>query len=332
MANILVTGGLGFMGSSFVRYALEKWPEDRIIILDALTYAGRRENIAGIEDKVDLVIDDLKNWTIMSKLVSKADVVFHFAAQTHIDRSIVDPVPFVESNIIGTFNLLEVSRRSNIEKFVYVSSSEIYGTAVRIPMEEDHPLNPQSPYAATKLSGDRMCYAYHMTYGLPVTIIRAFNNYGPRQFPEKLIPYFTIRALHNLRLPVYGDGKYSRDYLYVFDFCEALARTREARCNGEAINVSTGRDIDVISIARMILKHLGKSEELISHVADRPGHVRRLVGDRKKAKQLLDWEPKTKFEDGIAKTIDWYEDNSWWWKPLSRNISELQEHKSRSTG
>jgi len=310
----LVTGGLGFMGSNFVHHLVSKGEE--VTILDALTYAGRRENVKGIEGEVDLVIGDLRDQRAVEEVVARCDYVCHFGAETHIDRSIADPRPFVETNVMGTFNLLEAARRHGVEKFVLISSSEIYGTALRAPMDEEHPLNPQSPYAATKAAADRMCSAYHETYGAPVMVVRAFNNYGPRQFPEKLIPFFTLRALHDLPLPVYGDGKYSRDYLYVEDFCRGVEGARSARAEGEAINLATGRDLMVVDIARMILERLGKPLSLITHVEDRPGHVRRLIGSNKKAEALLGWRPSTAFEEGLPKTIDWYLGNEWWWRPL----------------
>ncbi len=317
----LVTGGLGFMGSNFLHHLVSKGEE--VTVLDSLTYAGRRENIKGIEDKIDLVIGDLRDPDVVDKVVDKCNFICHFGAETHIDRSIADPKPFVETNVVGTFNLLEASRRRGVEKFVLISSSEIYGTAMRVPMDEEHPLNPQSPYAATKAAADRLCFAYHQTYGMPIIVVRAFNNYGPRQFPEKLIPFFTLRGLHDLPLPVYGDGKYSRDYLHVEDFCDGVERARFARADGEAINLATGRDLMVIDIARMILDRLGKPLSLISHVQDRPGHVRRLIGSYERARKLLGWKPATSFEEGLPRTVDWYLSNEWWWTPLRSQFSKV---------
>ncbi len=319
----LVTGGLGFMGSNFVHHLVSKGEE--VKVLDSLTYAGRRENIRGIEGKVELVIGDLRDSKAVDRVVDNCDFVCHFGAETHIDRSIADPKPFVETNVVGTFNLLEASRRRGVQKFVLISSSEIYGTAVRAPMDEEHPLNPQSPYAATKVAADRLCFAYHETYEMPIVVVRAFNNYGPRQFPEKLIPFFTLRGLHDLPLPVYGDGRYSRDYLYVEDFCKGVDMARFAKADGEAINLATGRDLMVIDIAKMILGRLKKPLDLIAHVKDRPGHVRRLIGSYDKAERLLGWRPATPFEEGLPGTVDWYLSNEWWWRPLQDQFAKPLE-------
>lgn len=317
MVKILVTGGLGFMGSNFVRYLVENRPKDEVVVYDSLSYSGRLENLKDIRAKLVTLIRDLRNKDDVHKSVKGVDVIYHFAAETHIDRSIADPAPFIESNITGTFNLLEAARKHDTEKFIFISSSEVYGTALKVPMDEDHPTNPRSPYAATKIAGDRLCFAYYETYGMPITILRPFNNYGPRQFPEKLIPFFALRALHDQSLPVYGDGQYSRDYTYVFDFCEATEKAEKIEAYGEVINVATGKDVKVIDIAHMILDYLDKPKSLIEHVEDRPGHVRRLIGSKEKAKRLLGWAPKTSFEDGLKKTIEWYLQNDWWWHPLS---------------
>jgi len=310
---------MGFMGSNFVHHLVAKGEE--VTVLDSLTYAGRRENIKGIEEKVELVIGDLRDPEAVERAVEDCDFICHFGAETHIDRSIREPRPFLEANVMGTFNLLEAARRRGVERFVMISSSEIYGTALRVPMDEDHPLRPQSPYAATKLAAERMCFAWHETYGMPTVIVRAFNNYGPRQFPEKLIPFFTLRALHDLPLPVYGDGRYSRDYLYVGDFCAGVDRARSAEADGEALNLATGRDLMVVDIARMILERLGKPLSLITHVSDRPGHVRRLIGGYERARRLLGWEPTVAFEEGLPRTVKWYQENEWWWRPLREQFS-----------
>lgn len=316
----LVTGGLGFMGSNFVRYLI-KDSEEEVVIFDALTYAGRLENIQDIRNRLDVRIQNLRDYDRVAEAVKGCDYICHFGAETHIDRSIKEPKPFIEANVEGTFNLLEAARKFDVEKFVLISSSEIYGTAKKVPMDEEHPINPQSPYAATKAAADRLCYAYNQTYDLPTFIIRAFNNYGPRQFPEKLIPFFTLRALHDMRLPVYGDGKYSRDYVYVVDFCEGVSDARKHGPAGEVVNFATGRDIEVVEIAKRILQHLRKPESLIVHVEDRPGHVRRLVGTYEKARKLMRWEPKTSFETGLGETIDWYLHNEWWWTSLKEQFA-----------
>ena len=313
--KILVTGGLGFIGSNFVRYLVDRG-EDDVVIFDALTYAGRLDNIRGIEDKVEVLIKDIRDFHAISSAAKDADMVYHFAAESHVDRSIADPRPFMETDFIGAYNVLEAVRQEEVDKLIYISTSEVYGTALREPMDEDHPINPQSPYAAPKAGADRMCYAYYCTYGLPVIILRPFNNYGPRQFPEKLIPHFITRAYYDKPLPVYGDGLYSRDWLYVKDNCEAIYKAQESNAYGEAINLGTGEDTNVITIARLILRYMNKPEELIIHVEDRPGHVRRHISSTEKAEKLLGWRARTKFTEGLRKTVDWYLANKWWWEPL----------------
>ncbi|MFQ6085287.1 MAG: dTDP-glucose 4,6-dehydratase [Candidatus Bathyarchaeia archaeon] len=323
MSRLLVTGGLGFMGSDFVWYLVENHPGDEVVVFDALSYSGRRENLEGIGGKVTTLVRDLRDRKAIDEALEGVDAVFHFGAETHINRSIADPKPFIESNVVGTFNLLEAARKMDTERLIFISSSEVYGTAMTVPMDESHPLNCQSPYAATKVAGDRLCFSYYQTYGMPILILRPFNNFGPRQFPEKLIPFFILRALHDQFLPVYGDGQYSRDYTYVFDFCEAVDRAGKVDKKGEVINVATGKDEKVIDIAHMILDHIGKPSDLIRHVEDRPGHVRRLVGSYEKAKRILGWEPATPFEEGLKKTVDWYLHNEAWWKPLSDQFMKV---------
>lgn len=315
--EILVTGGLGFIGSNFVKLLLEKKPECNITIYDAMTYAGRKENIAGCENRVKLLIKDIRNQNDIANAIKNSDIIFHLAASSHVDTSITDPQIFMETDFMGTYNILEAVRKYD-KKLVHVSTSEVYGTALADAIDENHIINPQSPYAAAKAGGDRLCYAYYKTYGTKVIIIRPFNNYGPNQFPEKLIPSFITKAFYNKPLPVYGDGLYSRDWLFVGDCCAGLLAAGESEAYGESINLGTGADTDVITITRMILRHMNKPESLISFVKDRPGHVRKHVSSTEKANELLGWQAKTNFEDGLAKTVDWYMKNEWWWKPLIR--------------
>ncbi|MHA1916790.1 MAG: dTDP-glucose 4,6-dehydratase [Candidatus Ranarchaeia archaeon] len=314
--RILVTGGLGFIGSNFVRYLVTAKPDVDITIYDALTYSGRRENIKEVEDKVSVLINDIRDLDSLLKATKDVDVIYNFAAETHVDNSINNSLPFMETNFIGTYNVLESVRLNEVPNLVHISTSEVYGTALNEEMNEDHALNPQSPYAAAKAGADRLCYSYYKTYNTPVTIIRPFNNYGPRQFPEKLIPHFITEALQDKYLGIYGDGKYTRDWLYVMDHAEALAILLKKKFPGEVINLGTGLDTSVNDIANIILDKLRKPKELIRRIPDRPGHVRKHVSSTNKAEKLLGWKPKTPFKEGLKRTISWYKNNKWWWEPL----------------
>ncbi|MFQ6088251.1 MAG: dTDP-glucose 4,6-dehydratase [Candidatus Methanofastidiosia archaeon] len=313
--KILITGGLGFMGSNLCEYLLERHPEYEIVIYDALTYAGRIENIKHFRERVKVVIGDIRNQVDVFKAIKDSDVVYHLAAASHVDRSIENPEPFMTTEFIGTYNLLEALRKYD-KKLIHISTCEVYGEALETPMTEEHPLNPRSPYAASKCGADRLCYSYHITYGVPVTIVRPFNNYGKRQFPEKLIPNFITRAILNKKLPVYGKGEATRDWLYVEDFCCAMEMLIDKNLKGETINLGAGNERSVIQIATLVLSYLKKDESLIEYVKDRPGNVPRFLGSYEKAQKLLGWKPETVFEDGLKKTVKWYVSNEWWWKPL----------------
>jgi dTDP-glucose 4,6-dehydratase len=316
---VLITGGLGFIGSNFAKYLVTSRPDLKITIYDALTYSGRRENIRGIEDKVTLLIQDIRDYSAMSAAVKGKDIVYHFAAESHVDNSIANALPFMETNFIGTYSVLEAVRQQNVPHLVNISTSEVYGTALDEEMSEDHPLNPQSPYAAAKAGADRLCYAYYKTYNLPVTTIRPFNNYGPQQFPEKLIPHFYTEAYYDRPMGIYGDGRATRDWLYVMDHAEALVTLLDKKFPGEVINIGTGVDVSINEIANSILKELRKPKELIRQVQDRPGHVRKHVSSTDKAKKLLGWKAKTSFKEGLKRTLQWYKSNKWWWEPLVKS-------------
>ena len=317
--RVLITGGLGFIGSNFVRYLTNIRSDLDITIYDALTYSGRKENLKGIEKQVAVLIEDIRNPKAMMEAVKGKDIVYHFAAESHVDTSIKNALPFMETNFIGTYNVLEAVRLHNTPHLVHISTSEVYGTALSTEMSEEHPLNPQSPYAAAKAGADRLCYAYFKTYNLPITIIRPFNNYGPRQYPEKLIPHFYTQAISNKTLGVYGDGRATRDWLYVMDHAEALSVLLEKKFPGEVINLGTGVDVSVNEIADLILKALKKPEHLRRQIEDRPGHVRKHVSSIEKAKKLLNCKAKTSFKEGLKRTLEWYNSNKWWWQPLINN-------------
>ncbi len=324
--RLLVTGGAGFIGSNFVKMLLKRYSDYRITVVDALTYAGNIENFTAEEwDNENFVFihGDIRDKELMANLIRNADQIVHFAAETHVDRSIDNSDPFISTDIKGTQVLLETIRRFPVERFIHISTSEVYGSAQSVPMTEEHPLNPQSPYAAAKVGADRLAYSYYYTYDLPIVIIRPFNNYGPYQFPEKLIPLFITNAIEDTPLPVYGTGRNTRDWLFVEDTCEALERAllmEIEKIKGEVINLGTGKDYDVLAITGYILEFLDKPKDLIRFVADRPGHVIRLVSSTEKAERLLDWHYKVDIEEGLRKTVDWYLTNEEWWRKLKGRV------------
>ncbi len=322
MKTILVTGGAGFIGSHFVRRMLSNYPDYRVIVLDALNYAGDPDNLTEEvrnNPRFSFWWGNVRNAEMVDELVSMSDVVIHFAAESHVARSIYDNVVFYETDVLGTHTIANaVLRHQNrIERFIHISTSEVYGTAVSSPMAEDHPLNPMSPYASAKAGADRLVYSYWTTYGLPTVIIRPFNNYGGNQHLEKVIPRFITNALRDQPLTIHGDGSSSRDWLFVEDHCAALDRVIHApieKVRGQEINLGTGIDTSVADIARMVLKLLGKPDTLTVNMGDRPGQVARHISSTEKAKRLLDWQATTKLEDGLVKTIEWYQRNPAWWE------------------
>ena len=315
MANILVTGGAGFIGSNFVRYMVEKYSDYHIINLDALTYCGNLENLKDIEDKDNytFVKGDIRDKAIVDELVEKSDYVINFAAESHVDRSIADPEIFIKSNVLGTQVLLNAAKEHGVEKYIQISTDEVYGTLGKTGyFTEDTPLQPNSPYSASKAGGDLIARAYYETFGLPVNITRCSNNYGPYQFPEKLIPLMISNALEDKKLPVYGDGKNVRDWLHVHDHCSAIDLVLHEAKPGEVYNIGGNNEKQNIEIVKLILGELGKDESLIEFVTDRLGHDRRYAIDSTKIQEELSWSPEYTFEVGIRKTIQWYLDNQDW--------------------
>lgn len=321
---IIVTGGAGFIGSNFIFHMLKTHPEDRIICLDKLTYAGNLSTLSPIMNKpnfhfVKMDICDRKSvYGLFEE--EHPDVVVNFAAESHVDRSIENPTIFLETNIIGTSVLMDACRKYGIERYHQVSTDEVYGD---LPLDrpdlfftEKTPLHTSSPYSSSKAGADLLVMAYHRTYGLPVTISRCSNNYGPYQFPEKLIPLMINNALNDKPLPVYGDGKNVRDWLYVEDHCNAIDLILEHGKVGEVYNIGGHNEMANIDIVKLICKELGKPESLIHYVTDRKGHDRRYAIDPAKIHGELGWLPSTKFADGIVKTIHWYLENEDWWKPI----------------
>jgi dTDP-glucose 4,6-dehydratase len=319
--RVLVTGGAGFISSNLIRHLLEETSHE-VVSLDALTYAGSLENLADVmsHSRLSFVHGDIRDNGLVCELAGGVDVIVNAAAESHVEKSIADgAAEFVRTNVEGTQILLDAIRETPVERFVLISSSEVYGTAESEPMHEEHPLNPRSPYAGTKAGADRLAYSYFVTYGLPIVILRPFNNYGPRQHPEKVIPRFITQALCDEPLTVHGDGHASRDWLYVFDDAEAIELAIAAPLEdvaGETINVATGTDVAVGEVADMVLDVLEKPRGLKVHVAERPGQVDRHVGSTEKAERLLGWRARTTFAEGLERTVAWYRDNEAWWRGI----------------
>lgn len=319
--NIIVTGGAGFIGSNFIYYMLKKHPSDRIICVDKLTYAGNLETLEAAMEKKNFkfIRSDIADRQAVYRIFEqeKPDIVVNFAAESHVDRSIENPEIFLQTNVIGTSVLLDACRRYGIDRYHQVSTDEVYGD---LPLDrpdlfftEETNLKTSSPYSASKAGADLLVMAYHRTYKIPTTISRCSNNYGPYHFPEKLIPLMIINALSDKKLPVYGDGKNVRDWLYVEDHCRAIDLILQKGRVGEVYNIGGHNERANIDVVKTILKELGKPEDLIEHVTDRKGHDRRYAIDPTKIHTELGWEPETKFEDGIKKTVKWYLEHRDWW-------------------
>lgn len=324
MKKLLVTGGAGFIGGNFVYYMLENYPETKLVCLDALTYAGNLETLKGAfgNPNFKFVKGDITDRKFIYELFEKEgfDTVVNFAAESHVDRSIEEPEVFLKTNILGTQVLLDACNKYSVPRFHQVSTDEVYGD---LPLDrpdlmftEDTPIHTSSPYSASKASADLLVLAYHRTFGTPVTVSRCSNNYGPYQFPEKLIPLMIANATHGKALPVYGEGLNVRDWLYVEDHCRAIAMILDNGRIGEVYNIGGHNERANIQVVKTIIKALGKSEDLITYVKDRPGHDRRYAIDPKKISDELGWQPLTLFDEGIEKTIRWYVENSAWWENI----------------
>lgn len=333
MKKVLVTGGAGFIGSNFAMYLAEKYPDYQLIVLDALTYAGNLDNLKSLSGKKNykFVHGDIRDPKIVDELMSVCDSVVHFAAETHVDRSIVDAGSFITTDVYGTYVLLEAAKKYGIKKFVHISTDEVYGEAPGRPSEEEDALYPKSPYAASKAGADRLVYSYFTTYGMPIVISRCANNYGPYQYPEKLIPLFVSNAIEDKLLPVYGSGKNTRTWIHALDHCSAIDVLLHCddSFNGQAFNISSKEEFSVLDIAAVILDSLGKPKSLLKHVEDRPGHVVRHAVDPSKIEKKLGWSSKIKFSDGIKDTIKWYKDNQDWWKKIKDKQKDYIEFQKK---
>jgi dTDP-glucose 4,6-dehydratase len=333
--KLLVTGGCGFIGSNYIREHFAAHPSDTIVNLDALTYAGNTENLAGVDDSPNyrFVHGDIADTRLVRDVfeAERPEVVVNFAAESHVDRSIEQPQVFLRTNVLGTQNLLEAGREIGVSRFLQVSTDEVYGSlGPEGSFSESTPLSPRSPYSASKAAADHLTLAYFHTFGMAVLITRCSNNYGPYQFPEKMLPLMIINALHDRELPVYGDGMQRREWLHVSDHCRAIEAVIAKGSPGEVYNVGGVNEKPNLEVIRAMLKLVGKPESLIRHVKDRPGHDRRYAIDASKIRRDLGWEPKVSFEEGLEATVRWYLENRGWWEKIVSG--EYREYYQRMYG
>ncbi|MEO0080490.1 MAG: dTDP-glucose 4,6-dehydratase [candidate division WOR-3 bacterium] len=331
--RLLVTGGCGFIGSNFIRYILGRHPDYEVVNLDALTYAGNQANLADLEgnSRYRLIIGRIEEPATAVAALKGCSAVVHFAAESHVDRSIAAAAPFIITNVVGTQVLLDAARQTDVGRFVHVSTDEVYGSLGETGLfTENTPLAPRSPYAASKAAADMLCHAYFETYRFPVCVVRPSNNYGPFQFPEKFIPLMITNILEGKKIPVYGRGLNVRDWLHVEDCCRAIELVLKEGRPGEAYNIGGENQRPNIEVARLVLKLLGKPEELIEFVPDRPGHDFRYALDNKKIRSELNWQPVIPFEEGLARTVRWFIDHPDWWQPLKARL--VRESRGFWTG
>jgi dTDP-glucose 4,6-dehydratase len=334
MVEVLVTGGAGFIGSNFVRFALRTHADWRVTTLDKLTYAGRRENLHDVMDdpRHTFVHGDIADAPLSAPLVARSNIVVHFAAETHVDRSIMAAGDFIRTDVEGTFVLLEAARRAtSLKRFVQISTDEVYGSVATGASAETDELKPRNPYSASKAGADRLAYSYWATYEVPVIITRASNNYGPYQFPEKVIPLFVTNAIDDIPVPLYGDGRNVRDWLHVEDHCRAIDLLLERGTDGDVYNIGGGNDVMNVDLTHRILEALDKPISLIKPVADRPGHDRRYCLDTTKLRGL-GWIPRVPFDEGLRDTVDWYRRNEWWWRPIKEEDAAFKAYYDEQYG
>ncbi|KAF0135289.1 MAG: dTDP-glucose 4 6-dehydratase [Candidatus Saganbacteria bacterium] len=328
--KLLITGGCGFIGSNFIKYILSKYDDCEIVNFDKLTYAGNPENLKDVENdkRYSFIKGDICDAKAVEKAVCGVDAIINFAAETHVDRSIVSAGSFINTDVYGTYILLEAVKTHNIKRFIQISTDEIYGSIEAGSFKEQSPTNPNSPYAASKAGGDLIVKAYRKTYNLPVIITRSSNNFGSFQYPEKFIPLFITNALSKEKLPLYGDGKNIRDWIFVEDNCEAIDIVLRKGKDGEVYNIGGENEKQNIEIVKLILKKLDISEDVLEYVKDRPGHDRRYSLDCSKIKKELGWAPKHDFKEALEKTVEWYINNSKWWKKIKDKQKEFKEFYS----
>ena len=334
LVQVLVTGGAGFIGSNFVLHALAAHSNWRVTTLDKLTYAGRMENLRDIADdqRHTFVQGDVTDPTVVDPLVRRAEIIVHFAAETHVDRSLQDAGSFITTDVFGSFVLLDAARRSSqLRRFVQISTDEVYGSIESGSSTEADEIKPRNPYAASKAGADRLAYSYWSSHNVPVIITRASNNYGPRQFPEKIIPLFVTNAIDQQPLPLYGDGRHIRDWLHVEDHCQALDLLIERGENGEVYNIGGGNEVANIDLTNRILTMLDRPSSLITPVSDRPGHDRRYSLDTTKLR-ALGWHPQHQFPEGLQATVEWYRDNEWWWRSIKETDPAYRDYYKTQYG
>ncbi len=331
MRNFLITGGAGFIGANFTHYLLAKYDDIKVVVFDKLTYAGNLDNLLSVDDDPRFVFvhGDITDADAVAMAIRAhgIEVIVNFAAESHVDRSIMNPDAFVKTDVLGTFVLLEAARRFGLERYHQISTDEVYGHVPTGSSKENDPVEPRSPYAASKASADLLVNSYHITYGLPVTMTRGSNNIGPFQYPEKVVPLFVTNALDDIPLPLYGDGLQMRDYQYVEDHCEGIDVVLRKGTIGEVYNVGTGAEMRNIDMTRLILETLGKPTSLIQPVTDRPGHDRRYSLDVSKLR-ALGWQPRHTCAEAVVKTVHWYHANQWWWRKI-KNGEHYREFYQR---
>jgi dTDP-glucose 4,6-dehydratase len=334
MLEVLVTGGAGFIGSNYVHHALATHDGWHVTTLDKLTYAGRLENLRDVMDhpRHAFVRGDIADAAVAGPLVERADLVVHFAAETHVDRSIQGAGDFIRTDVFGTYILLEAARRAtHLKRFIQISTDEVYGSVPEGASRETDELKPRNPYAASKAGADRLAYSFFATYGVPVCITRASNNYGPQQFPEKVIPLFITNAIDSQPLPLYGDGLNVRDWLHVLDHCRAIDVVIERGVDGEVYNIGGGNEVKNVDLTHRILELVDRPSSLIARVPDRPGHDRRYALDTAKMR-ALGWAPQADFTDGLRETAEWYGANEWWWRPIKQSDAAFQAYYAAQYG
>ena len=315
MSRVLITGGAGFIGSTYVRVVLDARPDDEVVVFDKLTYAGREENLADVRDRIEFVQGAIEDRAAVREAMQGADLVVNFAAESHVDRSIADQDAFAVTQVIGTGVLLDAVRETGVRRYLQVSTDEVYGSIEEGTFTEESPVAPSSPYSATKAGGDLLVISHVHTHGIEAVICRGSNNYGPRQYPEKLIPLMILNALHGDPLPVYGDGKNVRNWIHAEDFARAIDTVLMNGTPGEVYNAGGPDELENLDVVHRILELTGRDDSLIKYVTDRKGHDRRYSLSSDKVRSL-GWEPKWRFDEGLPATVDWYRDNEWWWEPI----------------